>query len=57
MAKQKMIRFLLNQNEASKLEKEASKLGLSVSAFIRLLIRNWSNGIRFERDKEDEKLH
>ncbi|MBA7575064.1 hypothetical protein ES708_16881 [subsurface metagenome] len=31
---------------------EARKLNLSVSAFIRLLIKQWSNGIKFEK-RED----
>ena len=48
---QKMVRFLLDQEDATKLDIEAKQLGISVSAFIRLLIRNWSNGITFERNK------
>ncbi|MBA7634467.1 hypothetical protein ES703_42052 [subsurface metagenome] len=47
--KQKMIRFLVPVEDAKKLEEEATKLNLSVSAFIRLLIKQWSDGIRFER--------
>jgi len=46
---QKMIRFLVPLEDAMKLEEEAKKLNLSVSAFIRLLIKQWSNGIKFER--------
>jgi len=49
MAGQKMIRFLVPVEDAKKLEAEAKKLGISVSAFIRLLIKQWSDGIRFER--------
>ncbi len=49
---QKMIRFMVPLKDAKKLEEEAKKLNLSVSAFIRLLIKQWSNGIRFER-RED----
>ncbi|MBA7632858.1 hypothetical protein ES703_40413 [subsurface metagenome] len=54
MAKdQKMIRFLVSSEEAEKLEQEAKKLGISVSAFMRLLIKQWSDGIKFEkRDTE-----
>ncbi|GAI84774.1 unnamed protein product, partial [marine sediment metagenome] len=48
-SEQKMIRFLVPSEDAKKLEEEAKKLNLSVSAFIRLLIKQWSNGIRFER--------
>lgn len=51
MAKQKMVRFLLDADGAKELEKEASRLGLSVSAFLRLLIRQWSDGIKFEKEK------
>jgi len=46
---QKMIRFLIPLEDAEKLEEEAKKLNLSVSAFLRLLIKQWSDGIRFER--------
>jgi len=51
MGNQKMIRFLLDEKEADRLQGEANKLGVSVSAFLRLLIKQWSNGIRFEREK------
>ena len=49
MAEQKMIRFLLDSDDAERLEEEARGLGLSVSAFLRLLIKQWSDGIKFER--------
>ena len=45
----KMIRFQVSLEDAEKLEGEARKLGLSVSAFIRLLIKQWSKGIKFEK--------
>ena len=38
-SKQKMIRFLVLVEDAEELEEEARKLNLSVSAFIRLLIK------------------
>ena len=50
--RQKMIRFLVPAEDAKKIEEEARKLNLSVSAFIRLLIKQWSNGIKFEK-RED----
>ncbi len=50
----KMIRFLVSLEDAEKLEKEAQKLGISVSAFIRLLIKQWSNGIKFEKRGDRE---
>ena len=49
---QKTIRFRVPLEDAKKLEEEARKLNLSVSAFIRLLIKQWSNGIKFEK-RED----
>lgn len=30
---------------------EAQNMGISISAFIRLLLRNWSDGITFKRGK------
>ncbi len=53
----KVIRFRLNNETKLSLETEAKGLGLSVSAFIRLLIRQWDDGIRFERRRDnDNKL-
>ena len=48
----KMIRFLLPVEDAKKLEEEAKKLNIAVSAFIRLLIKQWSEGIKFEKRTE-----
>jgi len=48
----KMIRFLLPLEDAKKLEEEAGKLNISVSAFMRLLIKQWSAGIKFEKRTE-----
>ena len=47
----KDIVFRVDAKEKEKIEVEAKKLGISVSAFIRLLIRNWSNGIKFEKER------
>ncbi|KKM07163.1 hypothetical protein LCGC14_1736610 [marine sediment metagenome] len=44
-----IIRFRTSEEDKKALEAEARKLGLTVSAFIRLLIRQWDDGIRFER--------
>jgi len=49
-----MIRFLVSLEDAEKLEEEARKLGISVSAFIRLLIKQWSDGIKFEKRGDTE---
>jgi len=54
--KLKTIRFLLPVEDVKKLEQEASKLNLSVSAFIRLLIKQWSGGIKFEKRTDEEGL-
>ena len=43
------VRFWASSYEKEALEAEAKKLGISVSAFIRLLIKQWSDGIRFEK--------
>jgi len=50
--KQKMLRFLVPLEDARKLEKEAKKLNLSVSSFIRLLIKQWSDGMKIKWSPE-----
>jgi len=52
----KMIRFLVSVEDAEKLEQEAQKLGLAVSAFIRLFIKQWSDGIKFEKRGDPEEV-
>jgi len=47
----KVVRFRMDAREKEALEAEAKKLGLSVSVFIRLLIKQWTDGIKFEREK------
>ncbi len=44
-----VIRFRVDADEKENIEAEAKKLGISVSAFLRLLIKQWSNGIKFEK--------
>jgi len=44
-----VVRFRVTEKEKMSLEKEATNLGLTVSAFLRLLIRQWGNGIKFEK--------
>ena len=46
-----VVRFRMKAEDKAKLETEAQKVGMSVSAFIRLLITNWTDGITFEREK------
>ena len=50
-----VIRFLVEPDEKVKIEAEAKKLGISVSAFIRLLLKQWTDGIKFEREKVEIK--
>jgi len=47
-----VITIRMGTEEKARVEVEAKKLGISVSAFIRLLIKQWGNGIKFER-RED----
>jgi len=49
--KQKGIFIRLSEEDKKAVEKDAMRLGLSVTAFIRLLYKQWTDGIRFERDK------
>lgn len=39
----------LTPEEKTTITREAQKAGISISAFIRLLLRNWSNGISFTK--------
>ena len=48
---EKVIIFKISAEDKEKAEIEAKRLGLSVGAFIRLLLQNWSDGIKFEKDK------
>jgi len=50
--KQKMLRFLVPLEDARKLEKEAKELSLSVSSFIGLLIKQWSDGMKIRWSPE-----
>jgi len=50
----KVIIFKVTSEQKQAIQKEADRLGLSMSAFIRLLIQQWSDGIRFER-RENRK--
>jgi len=47
-----VITVRMEAEDKERAEAEARKLGISVSAFIRLLIKQWNNGIKFER-RED----
>ena len=43
----------LSPQDYKSLQKESSRLGLSKVAFIRLLLRQWSDGITFTKDKNN----
>ena len=43
------ILIRLNEKDFEQVKAEAEKLNLSVAAFVRLLIKQWGDGIKFER--------
>lgn len=49
------VRLTIEDKQA--IREDARKLGLSVTAFVRLLYKQWSDGIRFERDKRKDDTH
>lgn len=49
MAREKLLTIRATPEEIAIIKAEAKKAGLPVSQFIRLLIRQWSDGIKFER--------
>ena len=51
--KQIVIRFVVTEEERIAIKKEADNLRITVSAFIRLLIKQFSDGITFEKKKVD----
>lgn len=53
----KVIRFLVTPDEDKYIKAEARRLHLTVSAFIRLLIRQWGQNIEFHlKERTKEKL-
>lgn len=52
--KMEILRLRISKTEKEVARKEAGKLGISMSAFIRLLLRQWSDGIKFERRTPNE---
>lgn len=50
----KVITIPLSKEEIKEAKLSADKLGISVSAFIRLLIKNFANGVRFEKKQNGE---
>lgn len=44
----KVLTVQVNDAEFDMAKAEAQKLGMPVSSFIRLLLKNWANGVTFE---------
>jgi len=49
-----VIIFKVTKEQKEAVKQEARKLGLNMSSFLRLLIQQWSDGIRFERRDRNE---
>lgn len=54
MLRTKQFLLKLTPQEHEGFKTESNKLGISMSDFVRLLYRQWINGITFERDKNTE---
>jgi len=48
----RQISFWLDSTDAEALDKAAKKTGVSTAAFLRLLIKQWTDGIIFEPKRE-----
>ena len=46
---QKLVRFVIDVEDGKKIEREAQRLGLDSSDFLRLLIKLYFNGLRLEQ--------
>jgi hypothetical protein len=55
MSEETSILVRLSPEDKRLAETEAAKLGLSVAAFMRLLLKNWTNGITFQKDKANNE--
>lgn len=49
-----IIRFRVTDEDKQTIEAEAQKLGLTVSSFIRFLIKNWNNGFKVKVNNENK---
>jgi len=52
---QQVVRFLIDQEDRQRVEREAKRLGLKSSSFLRLLIKLYFNGFRLERKESANK--
>ena len=46
---QQLVRFVIDVEDGKKIEREAQRLGLNSSDFLRLLIKLYFNGLSLER--------
>ncbi len=46
---QKLVRFVIDVEDSNRIEREAERLGLQSSDFLRLLIKLYFNGLSLER--------
>ncbi len=49
MEKSEVLQILLTMEEKETIRREADKLGISMTAFLRLLVRQWADGINFSK--------
>lgn len=52
----KAILLNLSPEDYQSAKNEADKLGISLTAFIRLLLKQWTDGITFEKKKTNGEL-
>ena len=52
----KALYVRINDGEHQRLVADSKRLGISLSSFIRLLIKNWSDGVRFEQKAQGAEL-
>lgn len=52
VTRDKAINIPVSEDELNLAKRAADKLGMPVSAFVRLLIKSWEDGVTFEKKKE-----
>lgn len=53
---QQLVRFVVDVEDNRKIEREAQKLGLKSSDFLKLLIKLYFNGLKLERRELGHEL-
>lgn len=51
----KSILINLSKEDYDAAKQASDKLGISLTSFIRLLLKQWTDGIRFEKDKDNSR--